>query len=236
MKRALLIGLVLAVAAMGAFVGCEVESAADQGGSLTISPSSIGLYPDQTVDLTASGGYEYTWALSDSSIGFLSSSEGQTVRYTNRSNASTNGETSSSVIQTITVYSTIAGSSSGGSGGTNEISIPTTESGGTVVSATAIVEHLFEDAEPEPDPELQLDPDTANLSLNESQTFTASGGDGEYTWFLALADWGRLTSTDSSETTYTLTANPGPGVTNLQVIYVTSGGQTASANIIQEGY
>lgn len=226
-------GLVAIVCA--AMVGCEVEPASDQGDELSISPSSIGLYPDQTVDLTASGGYEYTWSLSDGSIGFLSSTEGATVRYTNRSASTTNGGSTSSspLIQTVTVVSSITTGSGGG--GTNVIDV--TSEDRVTVSATALIEHLFEEEEedPEPDEELHISPDNVTLAQYGSQTFTATGGDGEYSWYLADDDWGRLTSTDTSETTYTLLENPGAGVTNIQVIYVVSGDQRASANIIQEG-
>lgn len=225
MKRALLIAGLCALGAAVAFVGCEVESAADQGGGLTITPTSIGLYPDQTADFTASGGYEYTWSLQDGAGGLLSATSGNTVRYTSRP-----ADSNSTSYDTLTVVSTI---SSSGSGGSNDIP-STTGSGGSVVSATALIEHLVVTPEPtNTESELQIDPQSVELSYHGSQTFTASGGDGTYAWFLAQSDWGRLTSTDSSQTTYTMTTDPGPGVTNLQVIYVTSAGQTASANILQ---
>ena len=87
------------------FSACELESTADS--TVTITPSSSAIYINQSVALSASGGYEYTWTLAYPEWGVLSATEGATVSYTSRYDpVSSNGY---SVVQTVVVQSTISG-------------------------------------------------------------------------------------------------------------------------------
>ena len=96
-----------AFAALAVFVvsltSCETESV---NGSISISPSTVQLEKDESATFTASGGYEYSWTLSDESLGILSSRSGASTTYTSRYDP---GSNNASVIQILTVSSTIAG-------------------------------------------------------------------------------------------------------------------------------
>jgi plastocyanin len=111
---------------MVAFImnGCEVDSATE---TVTISPSSVTVRKGQTVQFTASGGYEYQWALSDT-YGTLSATRGQTVTYTCLYNAV---ETNKTVEGTLTVTSVIPGDSAG-----------TNSTSSTQASGEAIITHV----------------------------------------------------------------------------------------------
>lgn len=107
---ALLSFLALAVVFMN---GCEVDSASE---TIYITPDVVTVKKGQSVQFTASGGYEYTWKLEGSSsnsatvLGILSSTRGSTVTYT-----SLYTPTSSNVTEkeTLTVSSMISGDSRG---------------------------------------------------------------------------------------------------------------------------
>jgi plastocyanin len=117
----------------GLFVaGCEVGSATE---TILISPSAVEVKQGQTVQFTASGGYEYTWSLhgsgsSSSSLGMLSSTRGQTVTYTSLSNPGG----SNVVVETLTVTSTIPGDASS-----------TNSASATQASGTATITHTGSD-------------------------------------------------------------------------------------------
>ena len=98
--RAVLIGLgLLATACI--LAGCEASSA---NSPITVTPQSVVLYYGQSQQFIATGGYDYTWTLSDNSSGTLNPRTGPSVIYTYTS-SSTSGQ-----VQTITVTSTIQGS------------------------------------------------------------------------------------------------------------------------------
>ncbi len=89
--------------------GCEVGSA---NSAVEITPAHVRLSYGQAQDFTADGGYDYTWSLSDSSMGTLNPRTGTRVTYIHY------GSTSNSV-QTITVLSSVQGA--GGIGVTNSV-------------------------------------------------------------------------------------------------------------------
>ena len=60
-----------------ALVGCETEKLSDT--QLSINPAKATLSPGQSVTLTAQGGWDYTWKVSQ---GTLSSYNGKKVTYT----------------------------------------------------------------------------------------------------------------------------------------------------------
>ena len=108
------------------YVGCETGSGTEQ---IQVSPSTATLHYGQSVQLTASGGYSYTWSLQSSTsgstvLGTLSSSTGPSVVYTSAINPGSNG-----VTDVVTVTSVIPGDSSG----TNSTS-SLTETGQAVIT------------------------------------------------------------------------------------------------------
>ena len=96
---------VTVLAVLCVMAGCETESASSR---ITISPSESSLRKDQSVTLTASGGYDYEWSLSAEDWGTLSRRRGTSTTYTSLYEpGSNNVET-----QIITVTSVIEGNSS----------------------------------------------------------------------------------------------------------------------------
>lgn len=80
--------------------GCESDSADQQ---ITVSPGGATIAAGQAISFTASGGYDYTWSISDPNLGYLNTRTGPTVIYTASSSSS------SGSVQTITVVSNIEG-------------------------------------------------------------------------------------------------------------------------------
>lgn len=71
----------LAAGASVLLVGCETESAASA--AIAVTPSAATLTAaNASVALTASGGWGYTWSLSDESLGTLNKRSGSSVVYT----------------------------------------------------------------------------------------------------------------------------------------------------------
>lgn len=102
------------------FVGCE---SAD-GYSIEVSPSNASLSEQSSsVTLTASGWQDFSWTLSDTSVGRLSSHTGKTVVYT----ATEFGTETSAVTQTVQVRAIGTAIESGSS--TNTTSNASADSG-----------------------------------------------------------------------------------------------------------
>jgi hypothetical protein len=115
----------IALASIVCFLtGCESESADTQ---VTVTPGGATIAGGQSIEFTASGGYDYTWSLSDPSLGTLNTRTGPTVVYTASSSSSSSG-----TVQTLTVISSIAGASTVADTSTN-----TTTGAGYNGSATA---------------------------------------------------------------------------------------------------
>ena len=94
-------------AACALLIGCDSDSATSK---VSISPSSVTVEKGNSIEFTASGGYEYTWSLAEdsagaSAYGILSNRTGQKTTYTSLRNAS-----SDPVVRVLTVTSTIEGS------------------------------------------------------------------------------------------------------------------------------
>ena len=79
-----------------AIVGCETQPVTE---TISIDPQSATLHYGESVTFTASGGFDYTWSLSNTSLGTLSNTTGPTTTYTSLYNATTSGATA---VQTIT--------------------------------------------------------------------------------------------------------------------------------------
>jgi hypothetical protein len=188
--------------------GCEVESASVN--KINVSPSSAILRPDEAVTLTASGGFDYKWALTgDATLGTLSTTKGPTTTYT-----STHDPGSDTVVQTVQLTSFINGQdTSGTTNGTGSVYEQTAE-----VTITQIGYLL-------------VTPATATVT-NQYATveFTAQGGKGGYTWSLAKPSLGVLTATSGKTTTYTATAAPGVQ-TVLQTLTLRSNADGAEAKV-----
>jgi len=95
-----------------ALTGCETESASKN--SVSISPSSATLENGQSVQFTATGGYEYSWSLETGTYGTLATRTGTTTVYTSAyepdtSTNSTSTTVTSVVEEVLTVTSTISG-------------------------------------------------------------------------------------------------------------------------------
>ena len=105
MKRTLriLLPAVALLATVVFFSACESEKTGLGEDVLDVTPSYAKLKANQTVTLTAHGGSDYLWSLSDSSIGSLSSRHGASVVYTAQVC------NSADTVQTVTVQSRMVG-------------------------------------------------------------------------------------------------------------------------------
>lgn len=95
MHKSSIVALAIAAAAVAILAGCETEPSEQIGVSIT--PNNVNMRVGESQSFTASGWQNYTWTLSDTSIGVLSNTKGDTTIYTAVS-ASTNGS-----LQTLTV-------------------------------------------------------------------------------------------------------------------------------------
>lgn len=231
-----------AACAAAAFSGCESADAyaiSVKPGDSTVSSAS------PRVSLAASGWSDYQWALSDTSLGYLSSSRGGSVVYTARSGTFAGGR------QTITV--TAVGSGTSGGSSTNSASGYT---------AQAIVTHADEtvaetgesgggEAETPASPtasgtasstEAPAAAQTPALSLSIGASPAAVTGTNSVVWLTASAgtatgvsyEWGTNIGSLSRTTGDTTMFSPPADAENGQVATVTctakkSGYETATA-------
>ena len=100
-------GLVAVVLGL-VWAGCESDSATTR---IAIAPPSATISVGQSITFTASGGYDYAWSLSDSTLGTLSTTTGDATTYTSIHDPGP----SNSVVQVLTVTSSIPGSSTSNS-------------------------------------------------------------------------------------------------------------------------
>jgi hypothetical protein len=108
------LGLTAAFAGLVAFTGCETSPASER---VMISPDSATIHYNQSIALTAHGGYDYTWSLADDTQGTLSPRTGATVTYTSLSVPAI----SNTLLQVITVTSTIDTFSGGTTSSSNSV-------------------------------------------------------------------------------------------------------------------
>lgn len=87
--------------------GCETESS-DQI-AISISPSYTTMAKGESREFTAYGWQDYTWSLSDTSIGVLSATKGDSTVYTAIKGPTTTNEPSLSQILVLTVNITADG-------------------------------------------------------------------------------------------------------------------------------
>lgn len=216
----------LTIAAL-VFSGCETESAGTA--SVNINPGYARIMAGQSVVLSASGGNDYRWSLSNGSYGHLSANRGSSVVYTASKNDvtqivtldSTLGSSAlqcqATVVQGNAAYaSTVTATTSGSasvSGGTQQSS---SSSGGNASSTT-----------------LSISPSSSELKRGSSQLFTANGDN--CVWTLSNPSYGTLDTTTGSTVTYTATRE---NVTQTLTVSATVNGtkRNARATIRQVTY
>ena len=119
-KLVVIFGLVLIVAVCTGSGGCETKSASES--DLSIAPPSARVRIGQSVEFTASGGYDYKWSLDEDKgggvYGMLSTRTDNKTIYTSLREPGSNV-----VVRVLTVKSTIPGAS----GGTNAPAIEVAE-------------------------------------------------------------------------------------------------------------
>jgi hypothetical protein len=104
-----LCGLVLlAVAAVLGPIGCETQSASTQ---ISVDPSTATIHQGESIEFTASGGFNYTWSLSNHTLGTLSNTTGPSTTYTSLYDSSA----SNTAVQVLTCTSDVEGTSSSNS-------------------------------------------------------------------------------------------------------------------------
>ena len=123
----LFLSIVILLPLLG-LIGCETESSSQA--SITISPNSVTLGIGGSQEFVASGWTDYTWSLSDTSAGVLSTTTGDTTTYT-----AVAGLSSSNAVQVLTCTGGTTTTSTGT--GTNTTTTTTT----TGPSATALIQH-----------------------------------------------------------------------------------------------
>ncbi|MDP6810967.1 MAG: hypothetical protein QGH42_13465 [Kiritimatiellia bacterium] len=208
MKRiAIPLFVVLALIGGLCFVGCETESASQN--NVLISPRSAIILIDNTVELTASGGFDYEWSLEQEEWGTLSTTKGSRTVYTSAHDP--DPETWQEH-QVITVKSYINRQA----GGTNGFS-------DYAQTAEAIITHQTAQVI------VNIEPPNANVTEFGSVSFTATGAN-RYSWSLQYPSWGTLTATDGDTTTYTSTFNPSDE--HLQILTCTTDRGTTTAHIV----
>ncbi len=192
----------LLTSVVSAFVlcGCEVTS---KSHAVSIDPDSATLHKGQSVGLHATGGDDYTWSLSDRTLGTLSSSHGANVVYT----SIVAPPVGSPVVQTVTVTADL-----GLSGTTNSVI--------TEQTATAFITHVSGVVRTNTDTStVTVFPATATLVFGESAAFQAFG-DTAYSWTLETPAWGVLSRSSGGEVTYTSQYSPPVGKAVVQRITV----------------
>jgi len=209
MKSQLLFPALLLAWACAGITGCDSDSSSSR---ITVTPASATISEGQSIEFVASGGYEYTWSLTEYSSGAepygrLSSKTGSRVTYTSLRNGSGAAE-----VRVLTVTSTIEGADA-------------TNSSPGEWTTEAYITHVADGNDVDDDP-LKVSPDSAVMSTNGVIEFTASGGTGSYSWQLDPDSHGRLSSLTGNQVTYTAT-NVTP--TDSTVITVFSGAETDNA-------
>jgi hypothetical protein len=194
---------VVGAGAMAVFTGCETESATSS--LITVSPESARLAYGESQTFTAQGGRSYSWSLSSSSYGALSSRSGESVTYT-----STYSGGSTNPVVSLTLTGTL------GASGTTDTWF-----------AEATIMHTGSSAD------LYISPASGvELENEETQVYTASGGVGSYTWTVSDSTlaWLSRASGDWTELTSKFVPS-GTNTTKTEFLTVKSGDQTYTISV-----
>ena len=113
--------------------GCETESS-DQI-AIAIYPNNATLSKGQSREFTASGWRDYTWSLSDTSIGVLSTTKGDSTTYT-AVKGSSSADTNLTQILTLSISLADESTSTGTSTSATPVIVET-------ISAQALILHAY---------------------------------------------------------------------------------------------
>ncbi len=202
--------------------GCETESS-DQI-AISISPNNVTMTKGESREFTASGWRDYTWSLSDTSIGILSTTKGDSTIYTAVAGASS---TNSGSTQILTVTVNLAAGAPG----------TVTNQPSNLVSAQAFI---IVDAVVSGD--ISISPPVATIQRGESVVLNASGPGGvtDYVWQLEAPVHGALSILGGSSTIYTATNGPAtsaePPLTQIVRLSSNGGRNTTTAAITIRAY
>jgi len=206
---------------LGLQTSCETTDGSDL--QVFITPPGATVSNNEKVQFTASGGRDYQWSLSDSSLGFLSTRTGKQTLYTANAVTPTG---SVSVIQILTLSASVTTADRPASSN----GLPAVAGETFTFSAEAVIEHSPSPASPggTTDP-ISIAP--LGVTLNEAgqQTFTVAGQGPDYTWSISNAAFGDINPKTGDTTIYTYDGLAPAGTT--VTITVTSNGQSTQASV-----
>lgn len=127
----IIVSLIVVAALALLTVGCETESSEQI--YITVAPNHVTLLEGESYEFQAAGWVDYTWELSNPSIGVLSNNKGDRTVYTALKSPVSEDET---LTQVLIVSVNMA--ASGGSSGTN--TVPGLNEN---VSAQALITHAY---------------------------------------------------------------------------------------------
>lgn len=163
MKRKLITFLSILAIALGGLMTSSCDDVDPASEDITITPSESTLKIGESVDLTAAGGYSYTWSLANEDRGALSTRTGSTTTYTSHYEPEEDIYS-----QVVTVTSTIAPDYDDSSSSSN--------STGSTGTGEAYVKHISS--------VVTVSPISGTVSaVGDKVTFTASGGS-SFSWTL----------------------------------------------------
>ena len=177
---------------LGLQTSCETSSGSDL--QVFIMPPGATVNNGEKVQFTASGGFDYQWAISDSSLGFLSTRTGKHTVYT-ANNVTPTGSVSLIQILSLTSSVTTADRPASSNG------LPAVAGETFTITSEAVIEHLPSAASPGDvsDP-LAIAPVSVTLDVAGQQTFAASGQGPDYSWSLSNTEFGGIAPTTGSTT------------------------------------
>lgn len=173
------------------FSGCETESA--DSAKITVKPSSATLSAaNASVALSVSGGWSYSWSLSDKSIGMLNKTTGESVLYTATS-------FSSNTTQVVTVSASGLTNSVNASATVTILQVSNSKNKSSSNSGTGGTTNTTNQTSA-----LTVSKEEAVLSTNTpSVKLKASGGSGEYKWSIKTSEYGSLSADSGATVIYT---------------------------------
>lgn len=227
-----IVGIFALLSAVVLNSGCETQSAEDN--TLRVEPQATGIRENQSVNFTASGGFSYTWSLSDETLGLLTTRTGPNTTYISRyAGDGTTGQTTR--VQTLTVTSQVGPSDTTPSSTNSTDTGTDSGSSGFTDTAEAVIEHFPTIGATTPtttNTPVSIFPDGAQLPAGSSLVFAfiASGGDeNTYKWSLGSTEFGTLSTPTAKSTTYEYTyLTNTPTVVTLTV---ESGGDSAQVTL-----
>lgn len=189
-----LFGIALAAVAV-ALAGCETESSSEI--AVSISPNNVTMTKGESRTFTASGWRDYTWSLSDTSIGILSTTKGDSTVYTAISEAPSNSALPQILTVTVNIASTTTGT-------TNSPTL----AGESLISAEALISVPGVTAPPSD--AITISPSTASIKKGQSVELKAVEPSDvtDYVWKLKAPQHGTLSALTGASTIFTATNGP----------------------------